>query len=76
MKRGKCELCRAVADLHDSHYLPKSGYKKIACERPEESKSGPPFGVVRLNKAHCRSGTTNFAVLRGAVSIRAARRGF
>ena len=29
MKRGKCELCRAVADLHDSHYLPKSGYKKM-----------------------------------------------
>jgi hypothetical protein len=28
MKRGKCELCRAVTDLHDSHYLPKSGYKK------------------------------------------------
>ena len=29
MKRGKCELCRAVADLHDSHCLPKSGYKKM-----------------------------------------------
>jgi hypothetical protein len=29
MKQGKCELCRAVADLHDSHYLPKSGYKKM-----------------------------------------------
>lgn len=28
MKRGKCELCHAVADLRDSHYLPKSGYKK------------------------------------------------
>ena len=29
MKRGKCELCHAVADLRDSHYLPKSGYKKM-----------------------------------------------
>jgi len=29
MKRGKCELCHAVADLHDSHYLPKSGYKRM-----------------------------------------------
>jgi hypothetical protein len=29
MKRGKCELCHAVDDLRDSHYLPKSGYKKM-----------------------------------------------
>jgi hypothetical protein len=29
MKKGKCELCHAVADLHDSHYMPKSGYKKM-----------------------------------------------
>ena len=29
MKLGKCELCHAVADLRDSHYLPKSGYKKM-----------------------------------------------
>jgi hypothetical protein len=29
MTRGKCELCHAVADLRDSHYLPKSGYKKM-----------------------------------------------
>jgi hypothetical protein len=29
MKRGKCELCHAFADLRDSHYLPKSGYKKM-----------------------------------------------
>jgi hypothetical protein len=29
MKRGKCELCHAVADLRDSHYLPRSGYKKM-----------------------------------------------
>jgi hypothetical protein len=36
MKRGKCDLCRAVADLHDSHYLPKSGYKY------ESSASGLP----------------------------------
>ena len=28
MKRGKCELCHAIADLHDSHYLPKGGYKR------------------------------------------------
>jgi hypothetical protein len=29
MKHGKCELCHAFADLRDSHYLPKSGYKKM-----------------------------------------------
>jgi hypothetical protein len=29
MKRGKCKLCSAVADLHDSHYLPKGGYKRM-----------------------------------------------
>ncbi len=29
MKKGKCELCHAVANLHDSHYMPKSGYKKM-----------------------------------------------
>jgi hypothetical protein len=28
LKRGKCELCHAVADLHDSHFLPKGGYKR------------------------------------------------
>ena len=28
MKHGKCELCHASADLHDSHYLPKGGYKR------------------------------------------------
>ena len=28
MKLGKCELCHAAADLHDSHYLPKGGYKR------------------------------------------------
>ena len=39
MKRGKCELCRAVADLHDSHYLPKSGYKKM---RANELKNPNP----------------------------------
>jgi hypothetical protein len=27
MKRGKCELCHRIRDLHDSHYLPKAGYK-------------------------------------------------
>jgi len=27
MKRGKCELCRFVRDLHDSHFLPRAGYK-------------------------------------------------
>jgi hypothetical protein len=29
MRKGKCELCHAVGDLHDSHYLLKSGYKKM-----------------------------------------------
>lgn len=28
MMRGKCELCHALTDLRDSHFLPKSGYKK------------------------------------------------
>ncbi|MFL6436599.1 MAG: hypothetical protein ACJ71Q_03390 [Terriglobales bacterium] len=28
IRRGKCELCHAVAELRDSHFLPKSGYKK------------------------------------------------
>jgi len=28
MKRGRCELCHANADLRDSHFLPKSGYKR------------------------------------------------
>jgi hypothetical protein len=29
MKRGKCELCHALADLRGGHYLPESGYKKM-----------------------------------------------
>jgi hypothetical protein len=28
MKFGKCELCKQMRDLHDSHYAPKGGYKK------------------------------------------------
>ena len=28
MQHGKCELCGTVRDLHDSHYLPKGGYKR------------------------------------------------
>jgi hypothetical protein len=28
MRHGKCELCHASADLRDSHFLPKGGYKK------------------------------------------------
>jgi hypothetical protein len=28
MRQGRCELCHALADLRDSHYLPKAGYKK------------------------------------------------
>jgi hypothetical protein len=47
MKRGKCELCRAVADLHDSHYLPKSGYKKM---RANELKN-PNLVVLSAGKA-------------------------
>jgi hypothetical protein len=29
MERGRCELCHEIADLHDSHYLPKGGYKRM-----------------------------------------------
>lgn len=29
MVRGRCELCGILADLHDSHYLPKGGYKRM-----------------------------------------------
>src|SRR5580692_9463666 len=39
MKRGRCELCHVAADLHDSHYLPKSGYKKM---RANELKNPNP----------------------------------
>jgi hypothetical protein len=28
MQHGKCELCHYMRDLHDSHYLPKGGYKR------------------------------------------------
>ena len=28
MKFGRCELCKQMRDLHDSHYAPKGGYKK------------------------------------------------
>lgn len=28
MELGKCELCHFTRDLHDSHYLPKGGYKR------------------------------------------------
>ena len=28
MKKGKCELCHLVRDLHDSHFLPRGGYKR------------------------------------------------
>jgi hypothetical protein len=28
MKRGRCELCHAKADLCDSHFLPKAAYKR------------------------------------------------
>jgi hypothetical protein len=49
MKRGKCELWHALADLRDSHYLPKSRYKKM---RASDLKNPNPacFGVARLNK--------------------------
>jgi hypothetical protein len=60
MKRGKCELCHALADLRDSHYLPKSGYKKM---RASHLKN--PNRVVlsggKAKQARCRSGITNFA---------------
>jgi hypothetical protein len=39
MKRGRCELCHVAADLHDSHYLPKSGYRKM---RASELKNPNP----------------------------------
>lgn len=38
-KQGRCELCHAKADLRDSHYLPKSGYKK---SRASELKNPNP----------------------------------
>ncbi len=28
MKFGKCELCKQMRNLHDSHYAPKGGYKR------------------------------------------------
>src|SRR5262249_55434626 len=27
MRQGKCEMCHLMRDLHDSHFLPKAGYK-------------------------------------------------
>jgi hypothetical protein len=66
MRRGKCELCHAFADLRDSHYLPKSGYKKM---RASDLKNPNPVVLSggKAKHARCRSGITNFAVLRGAV---------
>ncbi len=29
MQHGKCELCHAMRDLHDSHYMPRGGYKRV-----------------------------------------------
>jgi hypothetical protein len=29
MQRGRCELCRAVGELHNSHYLPRGGYRRL-----------------------------------------------
>jgi hypothetical protein len=75
MKRGKCELCHAVAELRDSHYLPKSGYKKM---RASDLKNPNPL-VLSGGKAKQRSmqvGTTSFAVSARRGSIRAVRHGF
>ena len=74
MKRGKCELCHTLADLRDSHYLPKSGYKKM---RASDLKNPNPVVLsgARPNKARCRSGITNFAVPARSGSIRVVRRG-
>jgi hypothetical protein len=55
MKRGKCEICHALADLRDRHYLPKSGYREDACKRPEESEflvdAILPTGVLSQSKS-------------------------
>jgi hypothetical protein len=75
MTPGTCELCHALADLRDSHYLPKSGYKKM---RASDLKSPNPVLLSggKAKHARCRSGITNFAVLARSGSIRAMRRGF
>jgi hypothetical protein len=39
LKRGRCELCHVADDLRDSHYLPKSGYRKM---RASELKNPNP----------------------------------
>lgn len=47
MKRGKCELCYIVGDLRDSHFLPRSGYKKM---RASDLKNPNPV-VLSAGKA-------------------------
>jgi hypothetical protein len=55
MKRGRCELCHEIADLHDSHYLPKGGYKRL---RASGLKNPNPVvlsgGVARQNSLQVR----------------------
>jgi hypothetical protein len=43
MKFGKCELCGGLRDLHDSHYLPKGGYKR---NRAKQLKNPNPVVIV------------------------------
>jgi hypothetical protein len=59
MKRGKCELCHALADLRDSHYFPKSGYKRVqqqagttrrCVQATRRIRIRSCFEVARLNK--------------------------
>jgi uncharacterized protein YlaI len=46
MRRGKCELCHRVRDLHDSHFLPKAGYKRAR----EASLTNPNPVVISAGK--------------------------
>jgi hypothetical protein len=43
MKFGKCELCKQMRDLHDSHYAPKGGYKK---NRADQITNPNPIAFV------------------------------
>jgi len=42
MKRGKCVLCHALADVRDCYYLLKSGYKKM---RANDLKNPNPVAL-------------------------------
>jgi len=66
MKRGKCELCHALADLRDSHYLPKSGYKKMRAS-DLKNPNRVVLQVARPNKLAAGPGLQICGCLRGAV---------